>query len=388
MTTPGPGLTRALVALCLTEIVSWGTLYYSLPVAVSQIAGDTGWSDELITGIFSASLAISAIMAIPVGRLIDRIGPRIVMTAGAAVSSAALAAVGLSRTLPEFILAWLIAGAAQAGVLYPPAFTAITRWYGAKRTWPLTIVTLTGGLASTVFAPLTAHLAASLGWHKTYFVLAALTAVITIPLHAVFLSPPWPGLRKSKSEHSRTATSIRRSAKFRCLQVSLTAIMLALFAVTINMVPLMMARGLSYQTAATTLGLVGAGQLAGRFLFTVLPRHAAPSSQLTVLTVTGAVALGLIAVIPGPAAILIASAIFAGAIRGSATLVQANAVSERWGTEQYGTLNGLLSAPVTFAMAAAPFLGSFVFGLTGSTAMTAAIFALVGLVGVVFATKS
>lgn len=386
--TAASGLTRALIALCITEIVSWGTLYYSLPVVVSRISGDTGWPGELVTGIFSASLAVSALAAIPVGRLIDRIGPRAVMTAGAAVSSAALAAVGLSRTLPEFIAAWLVAGAAQAGVLYPPAFTAITRWYGARRAWPLTVVTLTGGLASTVFAPITAHLAATLNWHVTYFILAGVTAVITIPLHAIFLSPPWPGLQKSQAAHSRIAATIRRSVKFRCLQASLTVIMLALFAVTINMVPLMMARGMSYQTAATTLGLVGAGQLAGRFLFTVLPRKASPPAQLTILTAAGVFALGLLAAIPGPAAVLIASAVFAGAIRGAATLVQANAVSERWGTEQYGTLNGLLSAPVTFAMAAAPFLGSFVFGMTDSTAATAAIFGLVGLVGVAFAAKS
>lgn len=388
MTTATPGLTRALIALCVTEIVSWGTLYYSLPVAVSHISADTGWSGQLVTGIFSASLAISAAMAIPVGKLIDRIGPRIVMTTGAVISSAALGAVGLSRTLPEFIAAWIIAGAAQAGVLYPPAFAAITRWYGARRAWPLTWVTLTGGLASTVFAPVTAHLTAAMNWHQAYFVLAGITAIVTIPLHAIFLSPAWPGLQQAKSEHSRIATSIGRSARFRFLQSGLTLIMLAMFAVTINLVPLMMARGMSYTTAATTLGLVGAGQVAGRFLFTVMPRRAGPTAQLTILSATGVVSLVLLAVIPGPTAVLIGSAIFAGAVRGSATLIQANAISERWGTEQYGTLNGLLSAPVTFAMAAAPFLGSFAFGLTGSTALTAGLFAVVGAVAVGLAAKS
>lgn len=382
------GLTRALIALCITEVVSWGTLYYSLPVAVSHISADTGWSGQLVTGIFSASLAISAVVAIPVGRLIDKIGPRIVMTTGAVVSSAALAAVGLSRTLPEFIAAWVVAGAAQAGVLYPPAFAALTRWYGAKRAWPLTLVTLTGGLASTIFAPITAHLTTALNWHQAYFILAGVTAAVTIPLHAVFLSPQWPGLQQTKSEHSRIAGSIGRSARFRFLLAALTLIMLAMFAVTINLVPLMMARGMSYTVAATTLGLVGAGQVVGRFLFTVMPRRAGPSAQLTILALAGVASLVLLAAIPGPAAVLIGSAIFAGAVRGSATLVQANAISERWGTEQYGTLNGLLSAPVTFAMAAAPFLGAFAFGLTSSTALTVGLFALIGAIAAGLAVKS
>nr|WP_234473638.1 MULTISPECIES: hypothetical protein [unclassified Streptomyces] len=55
----------------------------------------------------------------------------------------------------------------------------------------LTIVTLTGGLASTVFALLTAALAEHLSWRHTYLVFADVLAV-TIPAHALALRAPWP----------------------------------------------------------------------------------------------------------------------------------------------------------------------------------------------------
>ena len=49
----------------------------------------------------------------------------------------------------------------------------------------LTVLTLAGGLASTIFAPITALLAGQLGWRGTYLVLAAVLAVVTIPAHLI-----------------------------------------------------------------------------------------------------------------------------------------------------------------------------------------------------------
>ena len=40
----GVARSRALAALCATEIVSWGVLYYAFPVLVGTISADTGWS--------------------------------------------------------------------------------------------------------------------------------------------------------------------------------------------------------------------------------------------------------------------------------------------------------------------------------------------------------
>ena len=44
----------------------------------------------------------------------------------------------------------------MAGVFYPPAFAALTGWYGPDRVRALTALTLAAGFASTIFAPLTA----------------------------------------------------------------------------------------------------------------------------------------------------------------------------------------------------------------------------------------
>ncbi|MBF6235385.1 MFS transporter, partial [Nocardia farcinica] len=95
--------------------------------------------------------------------------------------AAALVVVATAPNLAVFFAGWFAAGIAMGAVLYPPAFAALTRWWGAERVRALMILTLVAGLASTVFAPLTAVLAQRTDWRATYLVLAAVLAVVTVP---------------------------------------------------------------------------------------------------------------------------------------------------------------------------------------------------------------
>ena len=181
-----------LAVLCVTEVVSWGVLYYAFPVLSGRIAADTGWSPPALSGAFSAALVVSGLTGIVVGRWIDRHGPRWLMTVGSATAVVAVVGVALAPTLLWFTAAWLLAGVAMSAVLYPPAFAALTRWAGPRRVEALTLLTLAGGLASTIFAPITAALAARLDWRAVFLVLAVVLAAVTIPAHAIGLRRPWP----------------------------------------------------------------------------------------------------------------------------------------------------------------------------------------------------
>ncbi len=182
---------RALIGLCITQVTSWGVLYYAFPVALAAITADTGWTATAATAAFSAGLVVSALAGIPVGRWLDRYGPRRVMTAGSVLAVPATVGVALAPNYATFLAAWLVAGAAMAAVFYQAAFAALTRWYGDRRVQALTALTLVAGLASTLFAPLTNALVEALDWCGTYLVLAAVLAVVTIPLHLFTLTAPW-----------------------------------------------------------------------------------------------------------------------------------------------------------------------------------------------------
>src|SRR5215469_7054171 len=117
---------RALAALCVTEIVSYGVIYYAFPVMATQIAAGTGWSRTAVTAAYSAGNLAGALAGVPAGRLLHRYGPRPVMTFAGVLAAVAVAGIAAAPSYAWFLAAWLVAGVATAGLFYPPAFAALT----------------------------------------------------------------------------------------------------------------------------------------------------------------------------------------------------------------------------------------------------------------------
>jgi MFS family permease len=372
---------RPLVTLCITEITSWGVLYYAFPVLAPSISADTGWSVPAVTAGFSIGLVASALAGVPVGRLLDRIGPRPVMTSGTLLAIPATLALAAARTLSEFLAAWVLAGLAMSAVLYLPAFAALTRWYGPRRVTALTILTLAAGLASTVYAPITAALVNHLSWRQTYVVLAVLLAVITLPGHVFGLRLPWvPAERLAHRSHAPDA--VARSGAFIALATALSLAAFAVYAAVVNLIPLLHERGLTTSAAALALGLGGIGQVLGRLGYGRLTAATSVRTRTALVLVAAGATIVLLGLLPGPALALVIAAVLAGGARGIFTLLQATAITDRWGASHYGQLNGLLSAPGILAAALAPWAGA---ALAGPLGGYPAVFCVLGGVGVLAA---
>jgi MFS family permease len=358
-------LRRVLVTLCLTQIISWGVLYYAFTVLSVRITEQSAWSQPAVTAAFSAALVVSALVGIVVGRWIDRHGPHAVMTAGSMLGPLAVVGVALAPNLVWFVVAWIAAGVAMGAVLYQPAFAALTRWYGPRHVGALTILTLVAGLASTVFAPLTATLADHLHWRTTYLVLAALLAAITIRAHFFGLRQPWPPAAHPHLAEPPTRTT--RSLPFVALTAAIALAACASYAIIVNLVPLMTERHISTQVAAVALGLGGAGQVLGRLGYRTLVRRLSVRTRTVVIIAGIAVTTALLGVFTSLTALVIV-AVLAGFVRGIMTLLQATAVTDRWGPTHYGHLSGVLSAPVTLATAMGPWIGAALASLLGGYA--------------------
>ncbi|WP_344861786.1 MFS transporter [Amycolatopsis ultiminotia] len=365
-TLPVSGLRRVLAVLCLTEITSWGVLYYAFPVLAPDISRDTGWPATAVIAALSGAQLVSAVAGIGVGRWLDRHGPRALMTVGSLLAVPAVVMVATAQNLAWFLAAWALAGLAMSAVLYPPAFAALTRWHGPRRVPALTTLTLVAGLASTVFAPLTALLAAHLDWRHTYLVLLAILAAITIPGHWWGLRGPWPPAEPARHEHLHgDPARIARSSGFRILVATLSLAAFSVFAVVVNLVPLLLERGISPGTAALALGLGGAGQVLGRLGYAALSRRTGVRVRTAAVLAATSLTTVLLSLLTTTVA-LIAASVVAGMARGVFTLLQATAITDRWGPAHYGRLNGLLSAPMTVTMALAPFAGSALAAVFGS----------------------
>ncbi|MDS1271593.1 MFS transporter [Lipingzhangella sp. LS1_29] len=390
-----PGAWLALLALCVTVTTSYGVLFYAFPVLAPIISAVEGWSLVHVTAAFSASQVVAGLGGALVGRWLERSGPRWVMTLGAVGAVPALLGVALAPDLLWFTAAWLAAGAAMSGLFYPPAFAAVTRWFGARRVRGLTVLTLVAGLASTIFAPLAAALVDALGWRGTYLVLAGVLAVVVIPLHALALTPSWHRPTAGTTPHGQSGAAdatgpenaigpILRSRAFIALTTALTLAAFGAYAVVINLVPLLEERGFDASTAAWALGVGGIGQVLGRLGYGPLVRHTGPLSRIVVILMVCAVSTALLA-LPAPVTVVMLLALLAGMARGVFTLLQATAISDRWGEARYPTLNGVMHTPLMLAIALAPWAGAALAGLLGGYPAMFAALAAIGVVSVLAA---
>jgi MFS family permease len=380
--------TAALAGLCVVEFLSWGILYYTLPVIGVRITAATDWPPLAVPVVYTASLLCAAFATPWAGRMVDRHGPRPVMTLGSLVGAAALILGGVTAWLPLLAVAWLIVGGAQACTLYPPAFAAATQWFGTARAWPLTAITLVGGVSSTAFAPLTAALDEQLGWRMTLVALGLGYGVLSTGAAFLLLSSAWRRPAREGAEHAEYVTQIVRSTPFRFSRLALAMTALGLYAVTLNVIPLLTELGFGYHSAAIVFGLIGVGQVFGRVLYLPL-RHRGTARARTAMQVAASTAgMGILAVVTAPLALVASAAMFAGAARGTHTLSVATAVTDRWGAESYATILGRFHRPIAVAMALGPAAGSAIAATLDSYRTAAAIFAALGVLAILAARRS
>src|SRR6202049_438284 len=160
-----------ILALGTTQTLAWASSYYLPAILADPIARDLGVSSNWIFAAFSASLVISAMLGPRVGRQIDLVGGRSVLSISNLTLAAGLVLLGLTYSIPVLILAWLLLGGGMGCGLYDAACAALGRIYGDAARRSITGITLLAGFASTVGWPLTAFGLQTIGWCYTVLVL-------------------------------------------------------------------------------------------------------------------------------------------------------------------------------------------------------------------------
>src|SRR5436853_6745903 len=113
---------RAVGVLGITQIIAWGTIFYSLVLTAPLIVAETGWSLSFPMGGFSLGLLVAGLVSPFVGRSIDRHGGHVVMAAGSLVSALGLLGLSPAAGRMSYLAVWVVLGAGLGAALYDPAF--------------------------------------------------------------------------------------------------------------------------------------------------------------------------------------------------------------------------------------------------------------------------
>src|SRR6202161_2218235 len=138
-----------ILALGTTQTLARASSYYLPAILADPIAHDLGVSSNWIFAAFSASLVIAAVLGPRVGRQIDLVGGRQVLSASNLTRAAGLALLGCAHSIPVLVAAWLLLGVGMGFGLYDAAFGALGRIYGDSARRASTGITLTARVART-----------------------------------------------------------------------------------------------------------------------------------------------------------------------------------------------------------------------------------------------
>jgi len=350
----------AVNALGIAQITAWGTSYYCLGVLAKPIVAETGWAMTTVFLGFSVALLVMGFISTWVGRLIDRVGARAVMSTGTIIVSAGLLALSQVHSPVSYLVVWAVIGIGMRCCLYDAAFAAVVQVTPTRGRKAISYLTLYGAYASTVFWVIGHYLNEAYGWRGTLVIFAAINFAICLPLNWVGLS------RREATGDAVPATHAATSPDGPVLEGRVRVVGIALFAlimslngfvfgvISIQLVPLLEAAGLAGATAVWVASLKGHGQFAGRVVEIFFGRNLKAMTIARIAIGVVPASLFLLFFARGDLWQLVAFTVLLGASQGVITIVRGAVPLALFGAQGYGAVLGLIATPILLVNAFSP----------------------------------
>lgn len=356
----------AIWALGVTQIIGYGTLYYSFSILAPGIAETFGVAVEWIYGSISLALLAGGLISPYAGALADKHGAARVLSIGSAAAAVSLIVCGLSGNLSMFLAGLVIVELASAFVLYSTAFALLAQATGSQAQRSITYLTLIAGFASTIFWPLTTWMLQGLNWHQVYFVFAGMHVLVCLPLHLWLTRFARIAAQRPVVENTLPLMEARGANSFTFILVVL-GFSLAGFvsaATLFHIVPMLGLLGFG-ETGVLVATLFGPAQVASRLINMAFGKDL-PAPILSVISALLMPAALVVLALTAPAVTgAIAFAIIFGLGSGLFSIVSGTLPLALFGKAGFGKRLGWISLGRLGVSAIAPFALSLALGAIG-----------------------
>lgn len=340
------------------------TMYvYSMGPFIEPIQQEFGWSRARISSGITIAAFLSALFGIPMGMLVDKIGPRRVGLFGVVMMCVALSLLGTATgSESNWVMLWLILAFSTLWVQATVWTSAVTSRFEKSRGLALAITLSGASVSATVFPILATWLIGDFGWRQAYMAMGVIWVALILPLMFFFFRGAQDHPHTPQSTAADTARNLiglslsegwRSPAFYKLLLVS------AFFAFTaigtvVHFVPILKDSGAEPMAAAGVASLVGIFSIVGRlgtgFLLDRFRGHIVgglacviPIFACLLLLVDGA----------SPMSQALAAAIF-GLTLGSEVDVIAYLAAKYFGLKNFGALYGAMVMALSLGTAFGP----------------------------------
>jgi len=381
-----------VAASFLIMVVIWAA-YYSFGVFFKPLINEFGWTRATTSGAYSLSSIVMGLLAIAMGKLTDRFGPRIVMTI-----CAILLALGfwlmskIVTTWQLYVFYGLIIGIGMGGS-FVPLMSTVVRWFFRRRSMMTGIVAAGISIGTLIGPPIAHRLIAKYGWRISYAILGAAVFAAVI-LIAQFLkrdpadvgqlaygelnineqnstNPLDSVLSFNKAIHTRQFWVV--FSMFFCLGF-------ITFAIIVHVVPHAIELGISAAVAANILATFGGLNMIGRIIMGRVADIIGSKQAFIIGFILMASALFFLVPSKMMWTIFVLAGL-SGFANGTCVASQSPLVALLFGLSSHGVILGFLSFGFTTGGAFGPWLAGLIFDITNSYQFAFLMCAGVSLVG-------
>ena len=156
---------------------------FVLSPAMPYLEGDLGWSRSFVSFGGSMALVCMAIVSPIAGNLVDRFGPRVLMTMGLAAIGAGMAATAAMAAQWQFILTFSVLAGMGFGVAANHVVsTAVSLQFERNRGLAVGIATSGSTAGLLLLAPLIAEMLDGIGWRSSYLIIGGASFALVLPI--------------------------------------------------------------------------------------------------------------------------------------------------------------------------------------------------------------
>ncbi len=191
-----------VIALALLMIA--GTVNYldrsALSIGNSAIRHDLHLSDAQMGVLLSVFAVAYGLAQLPVGVLIDRLGPRRVLGASLVLWSFAQSAAAFSGSLLQFAAARAALGIGESP-MYLAGTKVCTNWFSRhERAWPIGLFNASSALGPAIAPAALTVLLVHYGWRPMFFIIGAAGLLIAMLWQLLYRDPEQYGISATERE--------------------------------------------------------------------------------------------------------------------------------------------------------------------------------------------
>jgi len=343
---------------------------YSLGPFMEPLSREFGWSRAQISVGISVATFSSGIFCVPIGILVDRVGPRCVGLIGVPAMSGVFALLSTTTgTVANWIGLWI--GIALGMMFVQPIvwISAVATRFEASRGLAFAM-TLSGPSVAAVVNPVLATwLIGNYGWRTAFAAMGGGWALLVFPILVMFFR----GAQDTGPQERAVLTGITVSEGLRSPALYKLLLAIPLFTFTasgalVHFVPILTDRGATPLAAAGIASLIGIFSIVGRLgtgaLLDRFPAHLIGATAFMLPILAAALLLWDGA---DPVSQSIAAATL-GLTVGSEVDVIAYLAARHFGLKNFGALYGALLMALSLGAACGPLAAGAVFDRYGSYA--------------------